>query len=177
MANNIEGGVGEAAMRTDTQVVGIPYEEYVRAVNPPGAELLRVPDMEIRTGRNWVTEFDWKSSEARLLDPNLHHSEDDRRLSEDLATLRFAKIFDNRKPTQPIVLSRQFGRMVKVLRRECNLSRLELARRANIDPSGMSLLEMGQLKPEELSTDVVDRITGALTLRREDLVVDPFNPR
>lgn len=144
-------------------------------INPKNAGILQVPDTSQREPgvANWVTSFNWDTTEGRALieDPE----------ADDLTTLRFAKVLDHRKPLpsdHSAVVRKQFGRFVKAMRRELGLNDLELARAANIDPTAMALLEMGQLRVhDELDQDVVCRVAGALNINVRDLVVNPLEPR
>lgn len=115
----------------------------------------------------WALAYDWE------------HPGDEVRDS-DLLSLRLAGALRERRASTGRVApdpdKERFGRYVEGLRRARGWTRIELARRAAIDPLAVPLLENAMLTVDEV-TPLVPRVARAFGLSIQELAVSPFPRR
>ena len=115
------------------------------------------PECKIELSYNWVIDFDWNSIPPDFTDEQLG-KETNKRLIKILQSYPLPIIEE-----APYKLTR-FGFYVQTLRKDREMNRVQLARKADLDPVALALLELGKLKPDELILEVVLRINRAFRL-------------
>ena len=103
----------------------------------------------------WTVGMEW-ADEAGADDPTFH-------------LRRLTQLLVSREPAAPIRGAKRLGRYLEALRTGMELSRIELGRRAGIDPVAIALAEQGALSPVEAGAVFLSRMALGLAVGADHL--------
>lgn len=117
--------------------------------------------VQLSNDQTWPLHFDWEQVPAD--DISQRH----------IMTAQFVQHLIGRSPLTSSDGLRRFGRYLAGIRHIRGWTQAELARRANLHPAAIGLLELGGLTMPEVSTELLNRLADAFGMQHGELTIRP----